>query len=99
MARFDVYRMHGTDGFLIDLQSDYMDWITTRVVAPLVPLERAPMQGKHLNPVFPIDGREYLMVTQSMAAVPTNALGEVISNLSAQQDAITRALDMVFQGF
>ena len=99
MARFDVYRMQGSDSFLIELQSDYLDWITTRVVAPLVPREHAPKQIKHLNPIFRIHGHDYVMITQSMAAVPTNALVEVATNLSTRQDEITHAVDMVFQRY
>lgn len=39
------------------------------------------------------------MIVQSRAAVRTSALGPAVGDLSGHQDEITRAVDMVFQGF
>ena len=38
-------------------------------------------------------------MTQFLSAAPTRELRKTIGNLSEQSDEITRALDMVFQGF
>lgn len=98
MARFSVHMMPG-GGRVVNLQSDFLDWLDTRLVAPLTPLEQGPPPAKHLNPVFTLEGARFTLIIQSMAAVPTSALGGVVADLSAQQDEITRALDTVFQGF
>jgi hypothetical protein len=37
MARFTVHRLSGS-GLVVNLQSDFLDWLSTRLVAPLVPL-------------------------------------------------------------
>ena len=98
MARFCVHDMPG-GGRVVDLQSDLLDWADTRVVAPLVPLDQSPPPVKHLNPLIVMEDGEFVLIVQSMAAVRTSSLGPVVGDLSGYQDAITRAVDMVFQGF
>ncbi len=98
MARFSVHDLPG-GGRVVNLQSDFLDWADTRVVAPLVPLEDSPPPAKHLNPVIALDGRQFVLIVQSMAAVRASALGPAVGDLSDHQDEITRAVDMVFQGF
>ncbi len=58
MARFDVYSRRGSDsdGYLIDVQADLLQDLSTRVVAPLLPPAIAPKPARNLNPVFKIDG-------------------------------------------
>ena len=99
MARFSVHEWPEGDGLLLNLQTDFLDWLDTRIVAPLLPKAFAPPPARYLNPVFQIDGRDHVMLTQAMAAVPVSAMGREIGNLEDAQDEITRALDMVFQGF
>jgi toxin CcdB len=98
MARFTVHSLPGS-GLVVNLQSDFLDWLNTRLVAPLVPLAAAPPPAQHLNPVFAMEGDAFVMLTQSMAAVPVAALGGAVADLSVHQDEITRAVDMVFQGY
>ncbi len=98
MARFTVHDLPGGSR-VVNLQSDFLDWADTRVVAPLVPLDQSPPPAKHLNPVIALDDGQFVMAVQSMAAVRASALGPVVGDLSDLQDEITRAVDMVFQGF
>lgn len=98
MARFSVHDLPGGVR-VVNLQSDFLDWAGTRVVAPLVPLDQSPPPARHLNPVFTLEGGPFVLIVQSMAAVPASSLGAAIADLSDHQDEITRAVDMVFQGF
>jgi toxin CcdB len=98
MARFSVHKMPG-GSLVVNLQSDLLDWAETRVVAPLVLLDQSPPPAKHLNPVMTIDDQQFVLIIQSMAAVRTSALGAAVGDLSDHHDEITRAVDMVFQGF
>lgn len=98
MARFTVHGLQG-GGIVLNLQSDFLDWLGTRVVAPLVPIDQSPSPAKHLNPVLSLEVGAFVLITQSMAAVPVSALGPAIADLSAHHDEITRAVDMVFQGY
>lgn len=98
MARFSVHQMPG-GSLVVNLQSDLLGWAETRIVAPLMPLNQSPPPAKHLNPVIAIDGTQFVLIIQSMAAVRTSALGAAVGDLSEYHDEITRAVDMVFQGF
>lgn len=98
MAKYDVYPSPGGGGFAVDLQTDLLAGLTTRVVAPLLPAGSAPTPAKLLNPVVEIDGDAHVMVTQFLSAVPARPLGSPVANLAAA-DEITRALDLLFQGF
>ena len=98
MQRFDVYELKNGP-MVLNVQSDYLDWIDTRLVIPLVPRKNAPPPAKLLNPIFEIQNSQLVLLTQAMSAISTQLLQKKISNLSAEQDHITRALDMVFQGF
>jgi toxin CcdB len=99
MARFDVYRMATAQGFLLDVQTDLLNGLSTRVVVPLLPLTNAPLPAQRLNPVFDIENLEVLMATQFLAAVPESELKEVVGNLEGFQNEISVALDMLFSGF
>lgn len=98
MARFSLHDLSGS-GWVVNLQSDFLDWADTRVVAPLVPIDQSPPPARHLNPVITLDDEKFVLIVQSMAAVRASALGPAVGDLSGHQDEITRAVDMVFQGF
>ena len=99
MARFDVHAYSSGDGYLLDVQADLLDHLNTRVVVPLLAKATAPKPASRLNPVFEIEGAPFVMVAQFLAAVPKGELGPKLTSLEADFAEITRALDMVFQGF
>ena len=100
MAKYDVYPSPGGNGdYVIDVQANLLDGLNTRVVVPLLPEMQAPCPASRLNPLFQIEGKPHVMVTQYLAAIPVSALGKPVANLSGRFDEITNALDMVFQGF
>lgn len=99
MPRYDVHAAPDGAGYLLDLQTDLLDGLTTRVVAPLLPLDRAPVPARILNPVFEIDGRPHVLMTQFLSAVPGSLLRGAETSLAGRSEEITRAIDMVFQGF
>lgn len=99
MARFDVYCNALGEGYLLDVQSDLLTGLNTRVMVPLIPVASAPRPAERLNPVFQFDGDEVVMVTQFLAAVPQKELGRSLGCLEACVDEISAALDMLFLGF
>ena len=99
MARFDVFANEGGEGYLLDVQSDLLGSLNTRVVVPLLPRENAPAPAERLNPVFVIDGIDVVMATQFLAAVPKAELRAKIGSLEEASDEIGAALDMLFLGF
>jgi len=99
MARFDIFENKGGAGYLLDIQSDLLSDLNTRVVVPLLPKASAPTPAQRLNPVFNIEGQKVVMATQYMAAVPADELRHGVGSLAEQQDEISAALDLLFLGF
>ncbi len=99
MARYDVYANAGSDGLMLDVQTDLLDGLSTRIVVPLLPVKTAPKPAVRLNPVFTIAGKRFVMATQYLAAVPTKLLKTRVTTLEKEHVPIIGALDMVFHGF
>lgn len=99
MTRFHVHRI-GNDGSLaLDVQSNLLDTLTSRVVVPLAPLGDVRILIPRLNPRHIIDGESFAMLTQFITTVPTSVIGPSIADLSHKADEITAATDFLFQGF
>lgn len=99
MAKYDVFPNPSGDGFLLDVQTDLLGDLNTRVVLPLLPKFRAPKPATRLNPTFEINGEAVIMVTQFMAAVPASMLKSPVGKLDEEFDKVTIAVDMLMQGF
>jgi toxin CcdB len=87
------------DGYLLDVQTDLLSDLNTRVVVPLLAESCAPTPATRLNPTFDIEGQSVVMVTQFMAAVPTSILKSSVGSLAEEFDKVTTAVDMLMQGF
>lgn len=104
MAQFDVYRNVNPASsaripYLLDVQSDLLDPLATRVVVPLCQPE--VLKGRlaeRLNPVFEVEGRKVVMLTPELAGVSRKILGDKIDNLSGERVAIIAALDLLIAG-
>ncbi len=105
MARFDVYANTGPHAlhtpYLLDVQSDWLQGLDTRVVVPLrktthFPAVKLPEQ---LCPIFTVAGETCLLETPKMAAMPLRLLKSPVASLSAEQARIVAALDFLFQGY
>lgn len=101
MARFDLYQVaNWRIPLMVDVQSNYADGIASRVVIPL----RAADQNLEpdlpkLKPVLKIGDRQYILVTTDISAQEIAWLGKPVGNIAEHRDAITDALDFLFQGF
>jgi toxin CcdB len=105
MARFDVYGNPGahaaTTPYLLDVQSNLLDDLDSRMVIPLrlaetFPRVKLPAQ---LLPLFMVQGQQVLLETPKMAAVPRRILRAPVTSLAHEQAAITAALVFLFQGY
>lgn len=102
MARFDVYpnprRSVVHAPYLLDIQCD---WLHTglRVVVPLVRPEYHGPPMKKLNPVVQVDGKSFVVSPTEIGSVPESELRKPVENLAADRDALTSALDFLFQGY
>jgi toxin CcdB len=104
-ARFSVYENADdptkNTPFLLDVQTDLLGGLNTRVVIPL----RNGDPYKHskstqdLMPFFIIKGKKLVLDTPRMAAVPTKHLKSEVGNLKDQQHLVIMAIDRLFHGF
>lgn len=105
MAQFDVHRnpnpnpgSRETIPYLLDVQSDLLEPLATRVVVPLIKASEAGRPAKNLNPQFTIEGAMLVMSTAELAGVPVRALGPRIASLQDRRAEIMAALDLLFTG-
>ena len=105
MARFDVYANPGnhanTTPYLLDVQSDLLDGLESRVVIPLRRLKDFPKVrlSTRLTPILRIAGEDFLLETPKMGALPQRLLKLPVTSLLQEQAQISAALDFLFQGY
>lgn len=99
MARFDLHRNPNGPGYLLDVQSDFVSQLTTRIVIPLLPPDAVPRPIRDLHPAITVGGEDFVLVTPFLGAVTTRELGRPIGSLRDEADTITRALGILFTGF
>ena len=98
MAQFDAYRLRSGDALVIDCQSNLLEFLDTRFVAPLMPIDRAPKPAQRLNPVFELGGAEFVMVTQFASTVQRAELADVVASWQDRSFDIVAALDVLISG-
>jgi toxin CcdB len=105
MGQFTVYRNKNPRSksafpLLVDVQSDILEDLHTRVVIPLTKaaaLTKRPLE--HLTPVLPFDGEDYVLMTPQLAGLARADLGIAIGSLGNERQAIIAAMDFLMTGF
>jgi toxin CcdB len=105
MPQFSVYRNKNLRGSafyppLVDVQSELLEELETRVVIPLArstgfsafPLRR-------LMPAIELEGERYVLMTPQLAGVPRRDLGPHTGSAVTESRAICTALDFLIRGF
>lgn len=98
MARFDVHAMKRGGALVVDCQADLLSGLKTRVVAPLIALDKAPPPARHLNPVFEVRGERFVLLAQLLSAVEVREIGEKVGALGDQGEQVLGALDFLVSG-
>lgn len=104
MSQFTVHRnpnpaTKAAIPYLLNVQSDLIVDLGTRVAVPLFPA--AAMKGvtiRTLMPIFEIDGKQYVMMTPQLAGIPKKLLGTAVADLSDKRGEIVSALDLLITG-
>lgn len=104
MAQFGVHRNPNPQTkalmpYLLDVQSDLLSDLGTRVVVPLCPA--SAMKGKlirTLMPVLKIDNKSYAMLTPQLAGIESKRIGPEVINASSYRNEIISALDLLLTG-
>jgi toxin CcdB len=101
MARLDVYARPSRDrrGYVLDVQVGPLAGLATRTFVLLLPEQDLPKPIRDLNPIFAVRGERHVMVTQTIATIPTRDLGQAVASLDTDHDKVTRALDVLLLGY
>lgn len=101
--QYTVYQNNGNSRdypFLLEIQSDIIDDLNTRLAIPLYPLtglrSQAPLR---LTPLLEINGEPYLLLTHAMASVRKSQLGAEVCSVEQYRYQIKSALDFLLDGF
>ena len=105
MAQFSVYRnknprTKAAFPLLVDVQSDLLEPLSTRVVVPLTKvaaLTKKPVS--YLNPEISFSGELYVLMTPQLAGVNRSELGPIAGTLADERQMILAALDFLLTGF
>ena len=104
MGQFSVFRNKNPRSktafpFLLDVQSNLLDDLQTRVV---IPLAKAPALAKKpistLSPLVEVQGHKYVLLTPQLAGISRSELGPEVSNIAEHRDAVIAALDCLITG-
>lgn len=104
MAQFDVFvnpsaRSRETVPYLVVLQSDLLDALETRLVAPLVRSGVADAQlPRRLCPSFVVRREALLLLPQEAAPVLARHLREPVASLRSEAHRLVDAVDAVLSG-
>jgi toxin CcdB len=103
MSDFKVYENKSTNSenypFLIDVQSELLGNLETRLVIPLVKAEELGRhQIKNLNPRIRVNEDEFFAMTQQMAAISKAILGKVIDKVQFSRTEILNSIDFLITG-
>lgn len=98
MAQFDLYRLEGVRGLVVDCQSDLLRIAATRFVLPLILESDADIAPSRLNPALPISGGRYVLMTHLPAALPRGLLRDAIGSAREHRLVITSAIDLLTAG-
>jgi toxin CcdB len=102
MAQFDVHLYDGPNrsvSYLLDVQSDLLQGLASRVVVPLVQLDKFGPPMRKLNPVFTIKGEDHVMATSEMSGIALKGLGPRIGSLDSHHHEIKGAIDFLHDGY
>jgi toxin CcdB len=104
MPQFTVHRNPNPGSkaacpLLLDIQSDLLADLGTRVVVPLC--RASALKGKPmttLTPIFEIEGKTYAMLTPQLAGVSGKDMAAAVADLREHRDEIVAALDLLITG-
>ena len=105
MAQFTVYRNKSARSkavfpLLVDVQSDLLEDLQTRVVIPLskaAALTKRPVS--QLTPIIEFEGASFVLVTPQLAGISRSDLGTVAGNVADRRETILAAMDFLILGF
>ena len=104
MAQFDVYKNTSKVSkkaypFILDIQSDLIGDIATRIVVPLALYSKFKNEEiKGLTPKVSFGDKDLLILIPQLSSMPSKSLKNPIGSFSHLRDEIISALDLAITG-
>lgn len=103
MAQFDVYLNTNPETsnaipFLLDVQANLLESLSTRLVIPLVRASEMGRVMQKLNLRARVGTVEVVLSVPELAGVPASILGSKAGNLRDMRDEIIAAIDFLLTG-
>jgi toxin CcdB len=102
MAQFDVHRNpeQGREDipYVVDIQSDLLSDLPTRLVAPLIRASAFGVPVVRLHPRFFVEGDAVIMLTTEIGVLHPRALRGAVVSLAEHRHEIVGAIDMLITG-
>ncbi len=104
VAQYDVYtnpnaRSRDQVPFVVDVQSDLLSAMRTRLVMPLTRVAvDLPYTPRRMAPKFTVRGEHLALAPQATAGMDARVLKQPVASLAAHAGEIRDALDAVISG-
>jgi len=103
MAQFDVYTNPNLESqqripYLLDIQADLLDNLSTRVLVPLYHQGNIIRLLQHLNPTVHVNDSPFIASVAELSAVSVHVLSNPVDNISHEHERIIAAIDLLMTG-
>jgi toxin CcdB len=103
MAQFDVYengdqQSRHSEPYVMDVQSNLLNGLATRMVIPLVSKETIGQPVDILNPVVRIANQNFYLSSPQLRSVHKDQLGNKIVTIVNQRDAVRASVAFLLSG-
>lgn len=104
MGQFTLYQNtdHSTQNtypYFLDVQSDLLSVLNSRLVLPLTPEQRLEASApEKLCPIVQLDDGNFALLTHQLTSVPNKMLKEPVGSLEICRDEIISAIDFLITG-
>lgn len=104
MSQYCVYKNNSITKknypFLLDVQSELLSYLDTRLVIPLSLMGNFNNQLiRNVNILIRIQNKDYILLTQQMAAIPVGMIGEEMMFCEEHRQEILRCIDFLVTGY
>ena len=105
MARYDIYcnpgRSKAVIPYLVDIQSNVISGLATRIVVPARPMSRfkSLKMPADLFPIIRVKGKDYFLDMPQLGAIPANELKNTVGSAQPHHLEIQTALDRTFGAY
>ena len=104
MSQFTLYRNENkntkkTYPFFVNVQSDLLDELNSRIVIPLSPYEALDNKNvKKLCPIIELDEGNFVLLAHQITSVPNSLLKKEVTSLEKHRYEILAAVDLLLTG-